>query len=151
MRTAIVEHPIDSCALIAEVANHRNGATALFIGTVREVNDGAEVTALDYSAYTDMAERELSAIAAEAAERWGTSDIVVEHRVGSLALGEASVAIAVAHPHRGEAFEASRYIIEELKRRLPIWKREHYAGGRAEWVTNAELKTQESSMNGVNP
>jgi molybdopterin synthase catalytic subunit len=137
MRTAIVDTPIDSCALLAEVASHANGATVLFIGTVRDMNDGAEVTALDYSAYSGMAERELGAIAAEAAERWQTRDIVVEHRIGSLTLGEASVAIAVAHAHRAEAYDASRYIIEELKRRLPIWKREHYVEGKAEWVANA--------------
>jgi molybdopterin synthase catalytic subunit len=136
MRTALVTHTIDGSALLSEVARRRNGATVLFIGTVRDVNAGAAVTALDYSAYTEMAERELRAITEEAAERWATTDIVVEHRLGSLALGEISVAIAVAHPHRGEAYEASRYVIEELKRRLPIWKREHYAGGEAEWVAN---------------
>ena len=137
MRTAIVDHAIDSCALLSEVANKRNGATILFVGTVRDVNDGAPVSGLDYSSYTGMAERELAAIVLEAAERWDTSDIAVEHRIGTLELGQASVAIAVAHPHRAQAYEASRYIIEELKKRLPIWKREHYVDGRSEWV-NAE-------------
>ncbi len=156
MRTAIVERPIDSCALLSEVADNRNGAAVLFIGTVRDVNDGAEVTALDYSAYSGMAEQELAAIASEAAARWQTDHIVVEHRIGALALGEASVAIVVAHPHRGEAYEASRYIIEELKRRLPVWKREHYADGRAEWVANAsteraEMENGEWRMGGVKP
>lgn len=135
MRTAIVDRAIDACALLGEVGSHRNGATVLFVGTVREMNDGASVSGLDYSAYISMAEVELAAIVAEAAERWGTSDLVVEHRVGALALGEASVAIAVAHPHRAEAYDASRYVIEELKKRLPIWKREHYADGRSEWVS----------------
>lgn len=137
MRTAIVEHRIDGCALLEEVARKRNGASILFVGTVRDVNDGASVAALDYSAYTEMAETELAAIALEASERWSTPDVVVEHRIGSLALGDASVAIAVAHPHRAEAYEASRYIIEELKRRLPVWKREHYVDGRSEWVNAA--------------
>lgn len=137
MRTAIVEHRIDACALLDEVAQDRNGANILFVGTVRDINDGSPVTALDYSAYTDMAETELAAIVLEASERWSTPDIVVEHRIGSLGLGDASVAIAVAHPHRGEAYEASRYIIEELKRRLPVWKREHYVDGRSEWVNAA--------------
>jgi molybdopterin synthase catalytic subunit len=81
-----------------------------------------------------MAERELGAIVAEAAERFDTPAVVVEHRLGALALGEASVAIAVAHPHRGRAYEASRFVIEELKRRVPIWKREAYADGTREWV-----------------
>jgi molybdopterin synthase catalytic subunit len=137
VRTAIVDHAIDSCGLLSEVANTRHGATILFVGTVRDTNEGAPVSGLDYSSYTGMAEKELAAIALEAAERWDTSDIVVEHRIGTLELGEASVAIAVAHPHRGQAYEASRYIIEELKKRLPIWKREHYVDGRSEWV-NAE-------------
>ena len=137
MRSAIVEGPIDSCSLVREVASTRHGATVLFVGTVRDMNEGALVSALDYSAYAGMAERELSVIVTEAASRWDTSDIVVEHRVGALALGDASVAIAVSHRHRGEAYEASRYIIEELKKRLPIWKREHYADGRAEWVANS--------------
>ena len=137
MRTAIVEHRIDACALLDEISRHRNGATLLFVGTVRDVHDGSPVTALDYSAYTDMAETELASIVLEASERWSTPDIVVEHRIGNLALGDASVAIAVAHPHRAEAYEASRYIIEELKRRLPVWKREHYVDGRSEWVNAA--------------
>ena len=136
MRTAIVERPIDGSALLAEVGHARNGATILFVGTVRDMNDGARVSGLDYSAYAGMAERELGAIAAEASRRWQTDDIVAEHRIGSLGLGEASVAIAVAHPHRGEAYDASRYIIEELKKRLPIWKREHYLDGPSQWVAN---------------
>ena len=143
MRTAIVERPIDPCAVLRDVAGHHNGATVLFVGTVREENEGAPVSALDYSAYAGMAESELAAIALEAAERWSTGDIVIEHRVGALQLGDASVAIAVAHAHRGEAYEASRYIIEELKQRLPIWKREHYADGRAEWVANVSAGTGE--------
>jgi molybdopterin synthase catalytic subunit len=134
MRTAIVERAIDSCALLNEVAHTRNGATVLFTGTVRDVNEGEPVSGLDYTAYSGMAERELATIVAEAVKRWGTSDIVVEHRIGTLGLGDTSVAIAVGHPHRGEAYEASRYVIEELKKRLPVWKREHYADGRAEWV-----------------
>jgi molybdopterin synthase catalytic subunit len=137
MRTAIVDRPIDVHALMREVANVRHGATILFVGTVRDTNDGSPVSGLDYSSYTGMAEQELAAIVLEAAERWDTDDIVVEHRVGSLELGEASVAIAVAHPHRAEAYDASRYVIEELKKRLPVWKREHYLDGRSEWV-NAE-------------
>lgn len=136
MRTAIVTRAIDPAGLLAETASHRNGATVLFLGTVRDMNEGEQVTALDYSAYGSMAERELADIVAEAAAKWETRDIVVEHRTGSLGLGDVSVAIVVAHPHRGPAYEASRYVIEELKKRLPIWKREHYAGGQQEWVAN---------------
>ena len=134
MRVAIHDRPLDLAALLAEVSDAATGATILFVGTVRDVNDGRPVGALEYSAYQAMAERELAAIVAEAAERFATPHVVVEHRVGALALGEASVAIAVAHPHRGPAYEASRYVIEQLKVRVPIWKREHYADGSREWV-----------------
>ena len=134
MRTAIVDGPIDVTALIAEVADHANGATLVFIGTVRETNDGRAVSGMEYSAYRTMAARELAAIANEAGERFGTTSIGIEHRIGVLELGEASVAIAVAHPHRGEAYDASRFIIEQLKQRVPIWKLEHYVDGTREWV-----------------
>jgi molybdopterin synthase catalytic subunit len=137
MRTAIVERPIDGCALLAEVASHGHGATVLFIGTVRDANDGEAVVALDYSAYGGMAMRELRTIVDEALDHWPEADVVVEHRTGALQLGDVSVAIAAAHPHRAEAFDAARYVIEELKKRLPVWKREHYADGRSEWVANS--------------
>jgi molybdopterin synthase catalytic subunit len=138
MRSAIVSRPLDPAALLAEVSGASNGAAILFVGTVRNVNDGHDVTGIDYAAYPPMAERELAAIVAEAAERFHTSDIVVEHRLGHLALLDASVAIAVAHPHRAAAYDTSRFIIEELKRRVPIWKREEYVDGRREWVGAGE-------------
>lgn len=136
MRTAIVERAVDTNALIAEVASTASGATVVFMGTVRDMNDGRGVTALDYKAYTSMAERELAAIVGEAESRWPSARIVCEHRIGALSLGDASVVIAGSHPHRGEAFDACRYVIEELKKRLPIWKREHYADGDLAWVEN---------------
>lgn len=134
MRAELHDRPIDVGALVAEVQAVSNGATVLFVGTVREVNDDRAVTGIDYSAYVGMARRELAAIAAEAVERFGTPHVVVEHRLGHLTLGDASVAIAIAHPRRAPAYEASRYVIEQLKRRVPIWKREHYVDGGREWV-----------------
>ena len=134
MRTAIVEHPLDPTALLAEVASIESGASTLFVGTVRRVNEGKDVSGIDYSAYGPMAERELAEIAAEAAERFGTTSLTVEHRTGTLTLGEASIVIAVSHARRGAAMEAQRYLIEEIKKRVPIWKREHYADGTREWV-----------------
>ena len=134
MRAEVHDRTIDVAALLAEVSGPANGAAILFVGTVRDVNDGRAVTGIDYSAYLAMARRELGTIVAEAAERFGTSHVAVEHRLGYLALGEASVAVAVAHPRRAPAYEASRYVVEELKRRVPIWKREHYADGTREWV-----------------
>lgn len=134
MRAAITSHPVNASALLDEVARAGNGAALLFVGTVRDVSEGRPVTGIEYAAYVPMAERELRAIVHEAGRTYGTDDIAVEHRIGRLELGEASVAIAVAHPHRRAAYEASRFIIEELKRRVPIWKREAYADGTREWV-----------------
>ena len=134
MRTAIVDHVIDTASLVAEVGASNNGATLLFLGTVRDVNDGRAVTGIEYSAYRSMAEREMAAIVTEACQRFGTEDVVVEHRLGVLGLGEASVGIAVAHQRRAQAYEASRFIIEELKKRVPIWKLEHYVDGTREWI-----------------
>lgn len=134
MRTAIVEHALDVAALTAEVASPACGATSIFLGTVRNVNDGREVNGIEYSAYLGMASAEIQRIVDEAAGQFETDRIVVEHRIGMLGLGEASVAIVVAHARRAAAIDATRYIIEELKKRAPIWKREHYADGTSEWV-----------------
>jgi molybdopterin synthase catalytic subunit len=146
MRSAIVSRPLDPAALLQEVSGISNGASILFVGTVRNVNDGRDVTGIDYAAYLPMAESELAAIVAEAAERFHTPDIVVEHRFGHLALLDASVVIAVAHPHRAAAYDASRYIIEELKRRVPIWKREEYVDGTREWVGSGESRKQRAEI-----
>lgn len=134
MRSAIVDRPLDAAALLAEVSAPRHGASVLFVGVVRESNDGRRVSGIEYSAYREMAERELASILSDAATAFAHADIVIEHRVGTLSVGEASVVIAVSHPHRGAAYDASRQVIEQLKRRVPIWKREHYADGTREWV-----------------
>ena len=133
-RAAIVTREISLALLIAEVRSPEFGAISVFAGTVRETNDGRSVSAIDYSAYTSMAEAELERILAEMAEEFGVSSIVVEHRVGPLALGDVSVAIVAAHAHRAPALDATRFAIEEIKKRVPIWKREHYADGSREWV-----------------
>jgi molybdopterin synthase catalytic subunit len=134
MRSALVDRPLDAAALLAEVTRPSNGAALLFVGTVRDVNERRAVTGIEYSAYREMAQRELEAIVREAGASFGTDDIVVEHRLGQLGLTDASVMIAVAHPRRAPAYDASRWVIEELKRRVPIWKLEHYADGTREWV-----------------
>jgi molybdopterin synthase catalytic subunit len=135
MYSAIVDLPIDVSVILERVSRKANGAAVLFVGTVREINDGRDVTGIEYSAYRTMAERELASIVEEAAALADSADVAVEHRVGELAVGDCSVAVAVGHPHRGRAFEAARYVIEELKQRLPIWKREHYVDGTREWVS----------------
>lgn len=132
--TSIVREPIDPLALIREVSRSSNGAVLLFLGVVREVNEGREVTGIEYSAYEAMAAGELERIAGEAARRFQTYDIAVAHRLGELRVEEVSVAIAVGHPRRDGAYALSRWMIEELKARVPIWKREHYADGTREWV-----------------
>jgi molybdopterin synthase catalytic subunit len=134
---ALVDRPIDTGALLRAVADPGAGATALFLGTVRNVHEGRSVTGIDYHAYASMATRQLAVIVVAASQRYGTCGISAEHRVGYLALGETSVAIAASHERRAPAFAAARYVIEEIKRRLPIWKREHYADGTREWVDPA--------------
>jgi molybdopterin synthase catalytic subunit len=133
-RAALVTREISPADLIAEVKSNERGAISLFIGTVRDSNEGRRVTGIDYSAYTSMAESELAAILAEARDRFGDAALVVEHRVGVLALGDVSVAIAAAHRHRASALDCTRFVIEEIKKRVPIWKLEHYVDGTREWV-----------------
>lgn len=146
IRTAIVTHIIDAAALIAEVASDAHGATSLFLGTVRDVNDGRAVTGMEYTSYDAMASRELAKIAAEATERYGGVALVVEHRTGTLELREVSVAIAAAHAHRADALDATRYVIEQIKRRVPIWKREHYADGTREWIDPTIARETEAAQ-----
>jgi molybdopterin synthase catalytic subunit len=142
VHSAIIDTPIDVPKILERVGSNANGAAVLFVGTVREVNDGRDVTGIEYTAYRSMAERELARIVEEAAALAHSNDIAVEHRLGELSVGECSVAVAVAHPHRGRAFDAARYVIEELKRRVPIWKREQYVDGTREWVRAGSAHTE---------
>jgi molybdopterin synthase catalytic subunit len=133
-RASVITREIDPASLINEVGSPQCGAISLFIGTVREVNDGRSVTAIEYSVYKSMADAELERILDEAEERFGVSALVIEHRIGLLGLGDVSVAIAAAHAHRAPALDCIRYVIEEIKTRVPIWKKEHYVDGTREWV-----------------
>jgi molybdopterin synthase catalytic subunit len=131
---AVSPEPIDPGQLLAYVSNPRCGAVTLFLGTVRDHSSGKTgVTHLEYEAYDDVVESKIGDIVAEAHERWEIEQVAVVHRTGSLEVGETSVAVAVGSGHREEAFAAGRYIIDELKARVPIWKKEHWPGG-AEWV-----------------
>jgi len=130
----VASEVIDPAEVLARVGSDRDGATLLFLGVVRDHADDRPVSGMRYDAYEEMAGEVLSKIAAEAAERLGTDRVAVVHRFGELAIGEVSVAIAVSSPHREEAYEASRYVIEQLKERLPVWKKEHYGDGVSEWV-----------------
>ena len=137
MRASVVTRPLDTAALLREVSDARNGATALFVGTVRSMNEGREVRAIEYTAYESMAEREMSTVLSEAEQRHAGVVLVAEHRIGTLEVGEASIAIAAAHEHRGRALDALRYAIDEIKNRAPIWKRELYVDGSESWVDPA--------------
>ena len=129
----LVREPIALERLVARVSAPDRGGIATFLGVVRDHHAGRGVTSLDYSAYEPMAEAACDAIVAEARDRWPVA-IALSHRVGPLAIGEVAVAIAVGGGHRDETFAACRYVIEELKRRVPIWKRERYADGTEAWV-----------------
>jgi molybdopterin synthase catalytic subunit len=126
--------PLDHALLTERVRRPSCGAVVTFLGTVRDLTDGRETIALDYEAYPGMAEKKLAEIEAEVRARWPVGDVVLEHRLGRLDVGEVSVAVAVSCPHRGEAFEACRYAIDRLKETVPIWKKENWADGQTEWV-----------------
>lgn len=133
-RCRLTADPLDSAALEASVAAPEHGAVVTFLGIVRETSPtGKQVEYLEYEAFEGMAEREMERIAAEVEARWPGSAVAIAHRTGRLAIGEASVAISVATPHRGAAFEACRYAIDRLKQTVPIWKKEVFADG-SQWV-----------------
>jgi molybdopterin synthase catalytic subunit len=133
----LTDRAIDPVALLAGLGDTRAGAVATFEGRVRDENDGRTVEALDYEAFAPLAEKEGGRIIREAREKFKIIGALCVHRTGSLSLGDISVWIAVTAAHRGAAFEACRYIIDEVKARLPIWKKEHYAGGATEWINCA--------------
>lgn len=130
----IVTTPLSADEAMAAVRRGDCGAVALFAGTVRDHHDGKRVRKIAYSAFAEMAEKELCRIAEEARQRWELGEIFVAHRTGELQIGETSVIIAVSAPHRAGAFEACRFIIEELKKSVPIWKEEFYDSGKA-WIS----------------
>lgn len=133
-RVGMGESPPELERFLSGFASPEDGAVLLFLGTVRSHNAGRAVRGLEYEAYLEMGEKVLAAIAGEAEDRFGTRRIGVYHRVGKLVVGEVSTVIAVASPHREEAYGASRYIIEEIKKRLPVWKKESYVEGESRWV-----------------
>jgi molybdopterin synthase catalytic subunit len=144
MQIEILEAPLDPRALEARVAHPSCGAVLSFVGLVRDHHAGRGVRSLDYQAYPALCAKVAEQIGAEIAARWPGARIAVAHRVGSLAIGEASIVIATAAPNRVEAYEASRYCIDRIKAILPVWKREHYVEGEAEWVSNAEFTAEEA-------
>jgi len=130
----LTREPISPGALLALVAAPDCGGTCLFLGTVRDAPEDDGVTAIEYTAYEAMATAELDRILSEAGKRWPSVRLAVRHRLGLVATEEASIGIAAAAPHRDEAFAACRFVIEAVKRRLPVWKKELRADGTTLWV-----------------
>ena len=134
----LTKEPLDVPALLAAVAEPGRGGNDVFVGTVRDSHDGRAVLAVTYEAFEPLAVKVLAAIAAEAEARHGAK-VAAAHRLGRLKVGEASVAIAAGSPHRAEAFAACRDVIEEIKKRLPVWKQEHYVDGDSAWLAGCAL------------
>jgi molybdopterin synthase catalytic subunit len=130
----ITEHPIDHAALTETVRSDQAGAVCTFLGTVRELTGDRRTTSLDYEAYPEMARAKLLELEAEARRRWPVVEVALVHRVGHLDLGEISVVVAVSCPHRHQAFDACRWLMDTIKEVVPIWKRENWADGTQEWV-----------------
>jgi molybdopterin synthase catalytic subunit len=130
---ALTDQPLDTNALIASAQHDRAGAVDIFVGTVRNHANNKRVVRLEYEAYDKMALKKMEEIAAEAQQRWPIENLVMVHRKGVLHIGDVAVVVAVATPHRAEAFEACKWLIDTLKERVPIWKKEFYEDG-AVWV-----------------
>jgi molybdopterin synthase catalytic subunit len=130
----ITNEPIDTDALLQNVASNNAGAVVLFLGTTREFTDGRRTASLDYECYGEMARDQLAELEAEARRRWPLTGCAIVHRVGHLPIGEASVAVAVSTPHRQDAFSAGQWLIDSLKKVVPIWKKENWADGSSQWV-----------------
>jgi molybdopterin synthase catalytic subunit len=130
---SLTDQPIQINELVRFVTQAKSGAIVTFIGTTRDHNEGRRVLALSYEAYAGMAEKELERVGREAKERWNIEKMAIVHRVGRVDIGQASVAIAVSSAHRNDAFEACRFAIEEIKRSVPIWKKELFEGGEL-WI-----------------
>jgi molybdopterin synthase catalytic subunit len=132
--THLTRNRIALDALLTQVTGPQRGGTCVFLGTVRNDSDEPGVTSIEYSAYEAMAEAEIDRMLAEARDRWPEVRVDLQHRLGMVAVGEASIAIAAAAPHREEAFAACRYVIEAVKKRLPVWKKEVRVDGTTTWV-----------------
>lgn len=142
------EH-IDTSALLERARGPRAGAVVMFLGTTRELTDGRQTVALDYEAYHAMAEQKLAELETEARRRWPIVECLIVHRLGRVPVTEVSVAIVVSTPHRSEAFAAGQWLIDTLKRDVPIWKREQWADGTQEWVHPGMKSPQVAAVDDV--
>ena len=136
----ITRAPIDVAKILRAVRDPSAGGMTLFLGTVRDRNEGRAVRGLEYQVYKEMAEKRMSAIEAEVRTKWPVRKMVMVHRYGRLRIGEVSVAVAVATEHRADAFGACRYAIDSIKRMLPLWKRESLSGGGEVWTKGEPIE-----------
>ncbi|NOZ40546.1 MAG: molybdenum cofactor biosynthesis protein MoaE [Planctomycetes bacterium] len=136
----LTQQPLDTAPLLSSAQSPQAGAVVLFLGVTRQQTDGRETIELHYDAYEKMAIKELTALETEARQRWQLVECTIVHRLGCVPLGEASVAIVTASPHRHAAFAAGEWLIDTLKERVPIWKKEHWADGTTEWVHPKGMK-----------
>jgi molybdopterin synthase catalytic subunit len=142
--TAITAAPLAVESVLRAVEGPGAGAVTTFVGLVRDHNQGRRVRFLDYEAYAPLAEKALGRIVHEAETQWPGARVAIHHRTGRLEIGEASVVIAVATPHRADAFAACRYAIERIKQIVPIWKHEHFDGGEV-WIEGATADPEDEA------
>lgn len=144
----ITHEPLDLNAIVARVARDSNGAVVTFLGTTRDHTADRKVLFLEYEAYRPMADKQLAVVADEIRARWQVEDVAISHRLGRLEIGEASLAVAVASPHRQIAFEACQYSIDRIKQIVPIWKKEFFEGGEV-WVGSQEDQLAKETASSV--
>lgn len=137
----ITDSPINPSEILASVQDDSAGGTVVFLGTIRNRNEGKLVRGLRYEVYREMAERRMLEIEGEVKKKWRVRKMAMVHRYGDLRVGEVSVAVAVSSEHRAEAFEACRYAIDTIKRTLPLWKKEKGKGGEESWVAGTPIES----------
>lgn len=136
----IGKKPLDLSRIIDETIDHAGGALIIFAGTARNTNNGKPVSSMTYEAHESMAEKVLQELEIETTEKFNILQCRLQHRIGTLQLGDVSVYVVVRSAHRDEGYNASRYAIDELKRRVPIWKEEHYVDGESQYLEGTPLK-----------
>jgi molybdopterin synthase catalytic subunit len=136
----VTRSPIDTGKVLGSVSDHAAGGTVMFIGTIRNRSEGKQVRGLEYEVYKEMAERRMLEIEGKVRAKWPVKGVTMVHRYGRLKVGEVSVAVAVSSEHRAEAFQACKYAIDAIKRTLPLWKKELFAGGETSWVKGEPIE-----------
>lgn len=143
---SITSEPIDSQQLLGKVGDESAGAIVLFVGTTRRWTEGRETAELEYECYETMALKKMNQLIEEANDRWDLVQVAMTHRIGTVPIGDASVAVAVSAPHRNNAFEAASWLIDTLKKMVPIWKQEIWADGSTEWIHPGIKLPQRNSL-----